>query len=77
MQATVSIPQEHQLIVSVSELSMMPSLRKAIGLMRGVTKVSVPRKRRMSDYERALEDVDSGRLNSYASVDDFFAKKGL
>lgn len=77
MEATMCSPQENLLVVNVADASMMPGLRRAIRMMRGVTKVSVPRKRRMSDYERALNDVKAGHLNSYASVDDFFAKMGL
>lgn len=70
-------PQEHQLIVSIEDNSMMKELQRAIKMMRGVTKVTIPRKRRMSDYERSLREVELGMVNSYDSVDDFFEKKGL
>ena len=69
--------QEHQLIVSIEDNSMLKELQRAIKMMRGVTKVSIPRKRRMSDYERSVREVELGQVNSYASVDDFFSKKGL
>ena len=71
-------PIENQIIVSVEDASMMKELKKAIGLMRGVTKVSVPRRRKLySAYELSMRDIKEGRVNSYDSVDDFFQKMGL
>lgn len=62
-------PTEGQLIVSVENVSMLKDLKKAISMMRGVTKISIPR-RRLSSYERSLRDLDEGRVYKYDSLDD-------
>ena len=68
-----TLPIENQIIVSVEDASMMKELKKAIGLMRGVAKVTVPRRRKLySAYELSMRDLKEGRVNSYDSVDDFF-----
>jgi hypothetical protein len=42
----------------------------AIGIMRGVTKITLPRRKRLSSYERSLRDLDEGRVYKYDSLDD-------
>ena len=51
-------------------LSMLKDLKKAIGMMRGVTKITIPRRKRLSSYERSLRDLDEGRVYKYDSLDD-------
>ena len=63
-------PTEGQLIVSVENVSMLKDLKKAISMLRGVTKITVPRSKRMSSYERSLRDLDEGRGDKYDSLDD-------
>ncbi len=65
-----SVPTEAQLIVSVEDVSLLKDLKKAISMMRGVTKITVPSRRRMSSYERSLRDLDEGRVYKYDSLDD-------
>lgn len=64
------MPTEGQLIVNVEDVSMLKDLKKAISMMRGVTKITVPRRKRMSSYERSLRDLDEGRVYEYDSLDD-------
>ena len=73
---TSAFIQKPQLIVNVEDFAMIGDLKKAISMMRGVTKITVPNKKSISAYEQSLRDLDEGRVNSYASVDDFFAKMG-
>lgn len=63
-------PTEGQLIVSVENVSMLKDLKKAISMLRGVTKITIPRSKRMSSYERSLRDLDEGRVYKYDSLDD-------
>ena len=77
METTVENPAENQILVSVEDASLLKDLKKAISMMRGVTKVSLPRRRRYSAYELSMRDLQEGRVNSYESVDDFFQKMGL
>lgn len=34
-------------------------------------------RRKMSSYERSLDDAANGRINEYASADEFFKKMGI
>ncbi|MBQ6063578.1 MAG: hypothetical protein IJK87_08095 [Prevotella sp.] len=34
-------------------------------------------RRKMSAYERSLDDVANGRINEYSSADEFFKKMGI
>ncbi len=49
---------------------MLKDIKRAIGLIRGVGKITVPRRKRMSSYERSLRDLDEGRVYEYDSLDD-------
>lgn len=68
-------PKENQLIVTVSDPSQLNSIKKAISLLRGVEKVKVPSKRtRKTGIEEALDDVKSGRVTHWNSVDEMFSE---
>lgn len=60
-----------QLTVSVEDVSMLDQICQAISLLRGVTKVTVPRRKRLTGYEQARLDVAEGRICRYNSLDDF------
>ncbi len=53
-------------------MSMLKDIKRAIGLMRGVGKITVPRRKRISSYERSLRDLDEGRIYEAKDVDDLF-----
>lgn len=59
-----------QILVDIEDMSKLKDIKRAIGLMRGVGKISVPHSRRMSSYERSLRDLDEGRVYEYESLDD-------
>ncbi|MBQ3700237.1 MAG: hypothetical protein II886_10050 [Prevotella sp.] len=63
-------PQPGTLTVDIEDISMLRDIKKAISMVRGVTKVTVPRRQRMSSYERSLRDLDEGRVFEYESLDD-------
>ena len=58
---TTMYPQEGQLLVSISDMSMMKDIKKAIGMLKGVGNVTVPRRKRISAYERSLQELEEGR----------------
>ena len=69
--ANVAIaPTQGQILVDIEDMSMLKDIKRAIGLIRGVGKITVPRRRRMSSYERSLRDLDEGRVYDYDSLDD-------
>ena len=69
--ATSTIPpQPGRLTVDFEDISMLRDIKKAISMVRGVTKVTVSRTKRLSSYERSLRDLDEGRVYEYDSLDD-------
>ena len=65
------LPTAGQLLVGVSDLSMMNDIKKAISMLKGVGKITMPRRRKLySAYELSLRDLDEGRVYKYDSLDD-------
>jgi len=76
--ANVSMaPAEGQILVDIEDMSMLKDIKKAISMVKGVGKITIPRRKRMSSYERSLRDLDEGRVTTHASVDDYFKQFGL
>ncbi len=73
MEARTTIyPQEGQLLVNVSDMSMMKDIKKAISMLKGVAGVALPRRKRISAYERSLKELEEGRVYEAKDVDDLF-----
>ena len=81
---TTQAPAAAQLLVSISDLSMVNDIKKAISMLKGVTSVKKQKTRpRLYDPEtgeylndetmKVIEDVRSGKepLMSYSSFEDF------
>lgn len=66
----MTLPTEGQLIVSIEDISMLKDLKKAISMLRGVKKITIPRQRKLSSYERSLQDLNAGRVYKYDSLND-------
>ncbi|MCR5039694.1 MAG: hypothetical protein K6A94_10195 [Bacteroidales bacterium] len=71
MANTANIPAEGQLIVDIEDMSLINDIKKAISMLRGVGKVSRPRRKRMTAYERSLRELDEGKVYKYDSLEDF------
>ena len=69
---TTTYPQEGQLLVKISDMSMMKDIKKAISMVKGVENVTQPRRKRISAYERSLRDLEEGRVYEAKDVDDLF-----
>ena len=65
-----TIPTQGQILVNIDDMSMLKDIRKAISLLKGVGKITVPRSKHLSSYERSLRDLDEGRVYDYDSLDD-------
>jgi len=84
MDATMTYPQEGMLLVNISDMSMMKDIKKAISMIKGVTKVQKQKtKFRLYDPEtgeylndetmKVIEDAHKGiGVTHYDSVDDMF-----
>jgi hypothetical protein len=70
MANVVTIPSQGQILVNIEDMSMLKDIKKAISLLKGVGKITVPRTKRLSSYERSLRDLDEGRVYDYDSLDD-------
>ena len=70
MANVATVPAQGQILVDIEDMSMLKDIKRAIGLMRGVGKITVPRRKKMSSYERSLRDLDEGRVYEYDSLDD-------
>jgi hypothetical protein len=66
----VTVPAQGQILVDIEDMSMLKDIKRAIGLIRGVGKITVPRRKRMSSYERSLRDLDEGRVYEYDNLED-------
>ena len=70
------MPAEGQLLVNIEDMSLLKDIKKAISMVKGVGKITVPR-RRMTSYERSLDDERNGRVNHYENSEEFFKKMGI
>ena len=58
-----------QLTVSIEDVSMLEQIKQAISLLRGVRSVTLKRSKRTS-MDRAIEDIEQGRVYKYDSLED-------
>ena len=65
-----SVPVQGQILVNIEDMSMLKDIKKAISMVKGVGKITLPRGKRLSSYERSLRDLDEGRVFEYNSLDD-------
>ena len=72
---TTQAPAAGQLLVSISDLSMINDIKKAISMLKGVTSVKKQKTydiTKTKGFQEALDDVKHGRVTHYDSVDDMF-----
>lgn len=70
MANTRTIPGEGQILVEIEDMSLLKDIKKAISMLKGVGKITMPRRKRYSAYELSLRDLDEGRVYKYESLDD-------
>ena len=87
--ATITYPVEGQLLVNISDVSMMKDIKKAISMLKGVTKVKTQKRSpRLFDSEtgkylndrtvKVIEDAHKGiGVTTYNSLQDFYKEMGL
>ena len=73
MANVTTVPAEGQILVNIEDMSMLKDIKKAISMVKGVGKITLPRRRkRYSAYELSLRDLDEGRVYEAKDVDDLF-----
>ena len=80
--ATTQLPTAGQLLVSISDLSMLNDIKKAISMLKGVTAVKKQKVKefditKTAGYREAMDDVKNGRVYHYDSLKDFYKEMGL
>lgn len=63
--------REPQLVVSISDPSLVNKLKSAIQLLNGVSSITVLKPKK-TELELAEEDVAKGRVTLWNSVDEMF-----
>ena len=64
-----------QLILNIEDKSILPSLRKILSKLDGVT--ICKQQTRKTGLEKAIEDVKAGRVTSYNSKEELYKDLGL
>ena len=64
------LPKEGQILVEIEDMSMLKDIKKAISMVKGVGKITLPRRKHYSSYERSLKDLDEGRIYKYDSLEE-------
>ncbi len=68
--------QNPQLVVSVSDPSLVNKLKNAIKMLNGVSSISVLKPKK-TGIEEALDDIRCGRVTECKNAEDMFDKLGL
>lgn len=72
---TIQTAGQEQLIVTLSDASLVNSIKKAISMIRGVENVRTTRsKKKLTRIERSMKEVESGKLHEAKDVDDLFVQ---
>ena len=66
-----SVINEPQLLVTVSDPTMLPKLKNAIKMLNGVSSISIIKPKK-TGLELAEEDKEKGRVTQWKSVDEMF-----
>ncbi len=72
-----------QITLNIENVGIIPSLRKVLNLMEGVTIVKTPkavvknRARKLTPYEQSLKDLREGKVTTYKSAEDFYKEMGI
>ncbi len=73
--AQATMPEQGQIIVNIEDLSLLKDIKKAISMLKGVGRITVPRRKRYSSYELSMLDLKEGRVYEAKDVDDLFSKR--
>ena len=73
MANVATVPAQGQILVNIEDMSLLKDIKKAISMVKGVGKITLPRRRKLySAYELSLRDLDEGRVYEAKDVDDLF-----
>ena len=61
-----------QLILNIENVKILPSLKKILGAIEGVSIAQSKTVKRKSGLDEALEDIEAGRIYHAESTDEMF-----
>lgn len=62
-----------ELTVNIEDPSMIEQIKQAISMLKGVASVTMKKKRR-TGMDRAVEDIEQGRIYEAESVEDLISQ---
>lgn len=78
MEAMASkLPQPGVFMVNFEDMSMARDIKKAISMVRGVTKVCMPKRKKLSAMEQSMDDIRKGRVETFSSSEEMFKSLGI
>ena len=66
-----------QITINIEDTSILPSLRKVLESIPGVSIVKPQSKKKKCGLDKALDDAKQGRVNHYDSVEHMFQSLGI
>lgn len=73
MANVATMPAPGQILVNIEDMSMLKDIRKAISMLKGVGKITLPRRQKLySSYELSMLDLKEGRVYEVKDVDELF-----
>lgn len=63
-----------QLVLNIENPKILPSLKKVLSALEGVSIAQTPKKSRKSGLDEALDDVREGRVFKAKDTDELFKK---
>ena len=69
MANVATMPTQGQILVNVEDITLFEQLRQAISMLRGVVSVKL-KPQAKTGMDRAIEDIEKGRVYEAKSVED-------
>ncbi len=73
MEATSNI----QFLIDIDDISLLKDIKKAFSMVKGVRKIRIPELKRLTEYEQSVKEAREGKVNRYATTEEFFNKMGI
>ena len=58
MANVATVPAQGQILVDIEDMSMLKDIKCAIGLMRGVCKITVPRRKKYDSLDDLIKEIE-------------------
>ena len=66
-----------ELLVQIEDVSLMTDIKRAIKMLRGVSGVTIPKRKKRTGLQMSIDEVRSGKLYEAKNVDDLMNQLNL